>query len=48
MEYTIKDRKNFPITTGVYCIYFKNNKSNKVYIGSASRINNKKREVTKK
>jgi len=42
MIYTIKDKKNFPSSTGIYCIYFKNNKSNKIYIGSASRVNSMK------
>jgi group I intron endonuclease len=44
MIYTILDQKNFPTTTGVYSIYFKNCKSNKIYIGSASRSENKKSE----
>lgn len=42
MKYTINDRKNFPSSTGIYCIYFKNSNSNKVYIGSASRKNVKR------
>lgn len=40
MEYTTKDRNNFPCTTGIYSINFKNDTSNKIYIGSASRDNN--------
>ena len=43
MEYSITDIKKFPISTGVYCIYFKNSKSKKVYVGSASKSNNKTR-----
>ena len=44
MNYTINDRKFFPSTTGVYCIYFKNSKSNKIYVGSASRKTNNRWE----
>jgi len=36
MKYTNKDIKKFPKKSGIYKIYFKNSKSNKVYIGSAS------------
>lgn len=36
-----KDIKNFPSSTGIYCISFKNSKSKKVYIGSASQNSNK-------
>lgn len=36
-----KDIKNFPTSTGIYCISFKNSKSKKVYIGSASKNSNK-------
>lgn len=41
MIYTKNDLKNFPSTTGIYKISFKNNNNDKVYIGSASGINNK-------
>ena len=36
-KFKVKDVKKFPSTTGIYSIGFKNSKSNKIYIGSASK-----------
>lgn len=38
MNYTILDKKTFPVNTGVYLISFINSESGKVYIGSSASI----------
>lgn len=40
-EYYFNNTKIFPATTGIYSITFKNSKSKKTYIGSASQISDK-------
>lgn len=38
-DFSFSDKKTFPNSTGIYLITFKNSKSERVYIGSALRVN---------
>lgn len=37
IQYYFNEKKNFPISTGVYLITFKNSESGKIYVGSAAQ-----------